>query len=99
MESDQVHFFSFAVSGDFQQIIHAFEPRFTSQIVRHIGDGNRLNRIHDDVALVHTIATSRLYVGTRPDTNAASDSPESDTLAKAFGKYHMEPHNGDWYRK
>lgn len=99
MESDQVNFFSVAVSCDPQQIIHAFEPRFTSQIVRDVGDGNRRNRLHDDVALVHTIATSHLYVGTRPDTNAASDSPESDPLAKAFGKYHMEAHNGDWYRK
>src|SRR5438552_3913940 len=66
--------------------------RFTGQIVSDVGEGNRRNRIHDDVALVHRVTTTDLYMGTRPDANAGSDSPVPDSIAKAFGEHHMEPH-------
>ena len=88
MKPNQVHVVASAVSRDSQQIIHAVEPRFTRQFVRDVGNGNRRNRIHDDVALVHLVTTAHFYVGTRPDANAASDSPAPDSLAKAFGKHH-----------
>src|SRR5688572_8951892 len=88
MEPNQVHLVAGAVSCDSQQIIHALESRFTRQIVRDVGDGNRRNRIHDDVALVHPVTTTNLYMGTRPDANAASDSSAPDSLAKAFGEHH-----------
>ena len=88
MKPNQVHVVASAVSRDSQQIIHAVEPRFTGQVVRDVGNGNRRNRIHDDVAVVHLVTTAHLYVGTRPDTNAASDSPAPDSLAKAFSEHH-----------
>jgi len=44
MEPNQIHLFAAAVSCDSQQIIDALEPRFTGQIVRDVGDGNRRNR-------------------------------------------------------
>ena len=91
MEPNQVHLVAGAVSCDSQQIIHAREPRFTGQIGRDVGDGHRRNRIHDDVAFVHPVTTTHLYMGTRPDANAASDSPAPDSLAKAFGEHHMDP--------
>ena len=91
MEANQVHLVAAAVSGNSQQIIHALEPRFTGQIVRDVGDSHRLNRIHDDVTIVHTVTTTHLYMGMRPDANAASDSPAPDSLAKAFGEHHMDP--------
>jgi hypothetical protein len=90
VEPDEVHLVAAAVSCDSQHIIHAPEPRFTGQIVRDVGDGNRRNRIHDDVALVHPIPATDLYMGTRPDANAASDSPAPDSFAKAFGEFHRE---------
>jgi hypothetical protein len=40
------------------------------------------------VALVHPVTTTRFDMGTRPDANAASDSPAPDSLAKAFGEHH-----------
>jgi hypothetical protein len=46
------------------------------------------------VALVHPVTTTHLYMGTRPDANAASDSPAPDSLSKAFGEHHMEPITG-----
>jgi hypothetical protein len=92
MEPDQVHLVPTAVSRDSQQVIHTLEPRFTGQIGRDVGDSNRRNRIHDDVALVHPVTTTHLYMRTRPDANAASDSAAPDSLAKAFGEHHMKPH-------
>jgi hypothetical protein len=90
MEPNQVHFVAAAVFCDSQQIIHALEPRFAGQVVRDVGDGNRRNRVHDDVAIVHPVATTHPYMGTRPDTYGASDSPAPDSLAKAFGEHHFE---------
>ncbi len=92
MEPNQVHLVAAAVSCDSQQIIHALEPRFTGQIERDVGEGNRRNRINDDVALVHPVTATHLYMGMRPDANAASDSPVPDSIAKAFGEHHLEPH-------
>ena len=92
MESNQVHLVADAVFCDSQQIIRALEPRFTSQIVRDVGESDLRNRIHDYVALVHRVTASYLYMGTGPDPNAAFDYPAPDSPAKAFGEYHMEPH-------
>ena len=91
VEPNQIHVIAAAVSCDPQQIIHALESRFTGQVVCDIGDVNRRNRIHDDVAVVHRVATTHLDMGTRPDANAASDSTPPDSLAKAFGEHHVEP--------
>src|SRR5688572_8919 len=91
MEPNQIHLVAPAVPGDPQQLIHALEPRFAGQIVGDVGGGNRRNRIHDDVALVHPVTTTDLDMRTRPDANAASDPAPPDSLAKAFGEHHMEP--------
>jgi hypothetical protein len=48
------------------------------------------------VALVHSVTTTHLYMRTRPDANAASDSPPPDSLTKAFGEHHNlydQPHS------
>jgi hypothetical protein len=90
MESNQVNLVTAAVSCDSQHVIHALEPRFTRQIVGDVGDGNRRNRIHDDMTLVHPVATTHLHMRTRPDADGAPDSPAPDSLAKAFGEQHME---------
>ena len=90
MKANQVHFVAATVDCDSQQIVHALEPRFTGQTIRDVVDGNRRNRIHDDVAFVHPITTPDLYMGPIPDANAASDSAVPDSVTKAFGEYHME---------
>jgi hypothetical protein len=89
MEPNQVHLVAAAVFRNAQQVIHALESRFTSQIVGDVADGNRRNRIHESVCLVHPITTTHFYMGTRPDANAASDSPAPDPLAKAVGEEHI----------
>jgi hypothetical protein len=44
------------------------------------------------VSLVHRVTATHLYVGMLPDANAASDSPIPNSVAKAFGEYHIEPY-------
>jgi hypothetical protein len=89
MEPNQVHLVAAAVSRDSQQFFHALEPRFTGQIVRDVADGHRRNRIHDDMTVVHPVPTTHLDMGTRPDANAASDSPAPDSLTEPFGEHHV----------
>ena len=90
MEPNQIHVLAAAVSRDAQQVIDALEPRFMGEIVGDVADGNRRNRIDDDVAVVHGVATTDLHMRTRPDANGASDSPAPDALAKALGEHHQE---------
>ena len=88
MEPNQVRLIASAVPCDSQQIIYALEPGFAGQIVRDFGKGNRRNRIHDDVAVVHPVATTDLDVRIRPDANAASDPSPPNSFAKVFGEEH-----------
>ena len=89
MEPNQVHVVAAAVFRDSEQFIHALESRFASQIIRHVSDGNRLDRIHDDVTLVHRVPATDLYVRIFPDADTALDFPVPYSLAKPFGEHHM----------
>ena len=88
MESDQVHVVTRAVPGDAQQVLATLEPRLARQIVGDILERDRCHGIHDDVAVVHTIAAAHLHVRSRPDAHAACDPPAFDALAKFFGEHH-----------
>ena len=88
MEPNQVGLIAFAVPRDLQEIVNAVESRLAGQIVRDVIDGNRRNRIDDDVTIVHRVAAADLDVGPHPDADAALDSPAADSVAKAFGKHH-----------
>jgi hypothetical protein len=89
MKPNQVSLVAAAVPRHLQQVIHALEPRFASQIVGNVGHCDRFDRVHDDVPVVHLVTAAHLHMRTRPDANAASDSPASDSLAKALGEYHV----------
>jgi hypothetical protein len=88
VEPNQIRVVAAAVSCGSQQIIHALEPGFTGEIVADIRDLNRLNRIHDDMPIVHPVTATHLHMGTRPDANAASDSAAPDSLAEVFDEHH-----------
>jgi hypothetical protein len=49
-----------------------------------IRDTNRLDRIHDNLTLVHTVTTAHLDMGTRPDANAAPDPPASNSVSSTL---------------
>jgi hypothetical protein len=88
MESNQVGLVAFAVPRDLQQIGNAVKSGLASQVVRDVVDGNRRNRIDDDVSIVHRVAAAHLHMEPRPDADAAPDSPAPDPLAKPFGEHH-----------
>ena len=89
MEPDQEHLVAGAMPCDSQQVIHAFEPRFTRQIVRDVAHPDRSNRIHDDLAVIHPVTTTYLHMGTRPDANSASDSPAAYSFPKVLSEKHL----------
>jgi len=94
VESNQVRLVPAAMFRDSQQISHALEPGLTREVVRDLTDGDRLNRIHDDMPVVHPVPTTHLDMGLHPDANRASDSALSDALAKALGEQHRNPSVG-----
>src|SRR5260370_41652650 len=81
VEPDQIHIPAAAVPGDREQIFNAVEPRFARQIIRDVLETNPLNRIDDDLPIVHRVATARFDVRARPDADAAPDPPAADSLA------------------
>jgi hypothetical protein len=91
VEPDQVHVVAAAVFCDSQQILHALEARFTSQIVSDVCKVNRRNRVDDDVTVVHRVTTTDLDVRTCPDAHAAPDSPPPDSFPKTLSEHHVEP--------
>ena len=88
MKSNQEHFLAASVSCDVQQVLHAVEPRFTSEIPGDFAESDRLYRIHHDVTFVHRVTAALLDVSMRPEANAAPDSPAPDSVAKAFRERH-----------
>jgi len=58
------------------------------KIVCDIFARNQGDRIYDDVAVVHSIATASPDVRTCPDTDAASDSAAPNALTEPLGELH-----------
>ena len=90
MEPNQVGLLAVAMPRDRQQIIDACESRFARQIISDVVDLDRRDRVHDDVTVVHLVATVHLDVRASPDANAAPDSPPSDTLTEMLRENHLE---------
>src|SRR5262245_25997275 len=88
MEPNQVGLVAFAMPRDLQQVGNAVESRLAGQIVRDVVDGNRRNRIDDDVSILHRVAAAHFHLEPRPDADAAFDSPAPDPPAKPFGEHH-----------
>lgn len=93
VEPNQKRRVATAVSCDTQQVIDALEPGFTREIVVDIAYGDRRNRVHDDVAVVHPVTTANFHMRTRPDANGASDPPAPDSLPKVFEEHHKSSAN------
>jgi hypothetical protein len=88
MKSDQVDVVSAAVFRRLEQVLHAAEAGLSCEVASDTHEPNRLDRIYDNVSLVHAVTTARLNVGPRPDANAARDPPASDSFAKPFSEDH-----------
>ncbi len=88
MEPDQVDVLASAVFGNLEEVLHVREARFASEVMRDVLQTNGHNRVHDDVPIIHAVATTHFDVGSRPDADCASDSTASYALAQALGEHH-----------
>ena len=75
--------------GDLEQVLDRVEPRLTCQLTRNVCSPDSLDRLDEDVAVIHRVAAADLDVGLLPDTDAASDATAPDALAEAFGEDHV----------
>jgi hypothetical protein len=89
VEPNQVHLLAAAVPCGFEEIVHAVKARFARQIVGDVCDLNRLDRVNDDVAVVHRVAPADFDLQPGPDADGAADSAAPDAFAKAFGEDHQ----------
>ena len=76
--------------GNLEQIDDTQEARLARQLRSDIRETDRLDRVHLDFALFHTIPSADFDVGTRPYPNAASDFSATNSLAKPLGEHHEE---------
>lgn len=90
MEADEVHILTAAVLRDCQQILHTTEPGLTREIMCDVFERDRMNPVHDDVAVVHAVAAADLHVRPRPDADRAPDASAPDSLSKVSGKLHCD---------
>lgn len=86
VKSNQECLVPLAVSGDGQQFLDAGKSGLTREIVRNVALPNRLDRVDDNLALVHAVTTADFHVRARPDPDRASDSTAPDPFAKVFGE-------------
>jgi hypothetical protein len=81
MKPDEIDLVATAVFRGPEQILHAEKSGFPRQVAGDVSQANGYDGVHDNLTVIHAIATSLFDVRPRPDTNAASDSTASDSLA------------------
>jgi hypothetical protein len=73
-----------------QQVLGAGETGFARQFIADIRPGNRGDRIHDHVPLVHAVSSANFDVKSLPDPDRAPDPSASNSFAKPLGEDHDE---------
>src|SRR5262245_20146829 len=88
MKPDQINVFTFSVLRDFEQIEHSKKAGRPRQRRSDVGKPDRLDGIDLNLAFVHGIPPSHLYVRADPYPDAAGNLTAPDSIAQAFGKNH-----------
>ena len=73
---------------DFQQVVHAVEPGFTSQVVGYVAHPNLCNRVDHDMPAVHGVTAAYFHMRVHPDANGATDPPAANPFAKLPCEHH-----------
>jgi hypothetical protein len=89
VEPDQVHVVAASVPRNLQQILNARESGFAGEIIRDVLEVDRFDRIHDDMAFAHGVATTDFDVRAHPDANGAPDSAAANPFAQMLGELHV----------
>jgi hypothetical protein len=90
VEPDQINVLASTMFRHLEQVQHAKESRLARQFRRNIGKPYGLNRIHLDLAFLHTVSRTYSDAGTKPESHTASDFSATYSLAKSFGERHKE---------
>ena len=88
MEPDQIDVLALTVFRDLQKIEDAKETGFARQTRSDIRETDPFDRIHFDLALVHTVPSTDFDMGTRPYPDAAGDFSATNSLPQAPGESH-----------
>src|SRR6185295_16243968 len=94
VESDQIDVLAAAVFRDLEELDDVFEARASREVWSDLGQTDRPNRIHFDLALIHAVPPANLDVGTGPDSNAAGDGAPSHSFPEPLGEDHGQVY--DW---
>jgi hypothetical protein len=76
------------VLRDLEQIDDAQESRLSCQRWSDIQKSDRLDRIHFDLAFVHTVSVADLDVESLPYSDTASDFSATNSIAEPLGEHH-----------
>ena len=90
MEAYQVNVLASAMLRNFEQIQDPEKSRFTCQLWSDVGKPDHFDRVHLDLTFLHAISAADRYAWAHPDSDSAGDLSVANSLAKAFGKQHVE---------
>jgi hypothetical protein len=88
VESNQIDVVAATVFRDREEIGHIVETRTSRQVWSDVGQADRPNRIHFDLAVIHAVAPTNLDVGTGPYSDTASDGASSHSFSEPLGEDH-----------
>lgn len=88
MKSNQVNILALPMLRDFEQIDHSEEPGLSRQRWSDIYETDLFDRIHFDLAFVHSVSRTDFNVGALPDSNAAGNLSAPDPFAQTLCEHH-----------
>jgi hypothetical protein len=88
VEPNQVDIIAVTMTRGFEQVLGAVETRLARKFIGDLRPLNRVNRVHDNMPLVHWVSAAHLDVEPLPDPDTAPDPSASNALTKAFGEDH-----------
>ena len=88
MKTNQKHVLAAAMLRDGQQVFDAVKSRCASELAGDVLHFDPVDRVDDDVALIHQIAAADFHLQALPDADRAGDPPVANTAAKAPSENH-----------
>jgi hypothetical protein len=90
VEAYQVNVLASAMSGNLEQVQDSKKSRLAGELWGDLGKPDRFDRLHFDLAFVHVVPAACFYARAQPDSDRSGDLSASNSLAKPFGKHHIE---------
>jgi hypothetical protein len=96
VETNQIDVVAATVLSDFEQVENAQKTLFSRQGRRDIRETDRLDRVHLNLALLHSITAAHSNVRPRPDPDRARNFSATNSLPEALRKKHQEKERRYW---